>query len=398
MQPFARVALTGNAPAELLRMLPLLGVEALTSDACEHPDLLVSFSSGPTVEGHAGVPIVRMALRTDGPEHGTDFVYESPRAAACFILSRALGLAAPLITADREMLGVVRAAIAVAPGSTGIVVEGETGTGKESLVRLIHAVSGVARGTVELDCAALEPDLATREMAALAARAWPAQGVFENPLSRGMLTVFFHRLSELTLAGQAKLLELMRWGNAQGPLRYIATSSRSLALMGERGTFLPELLSLFGVTLRIPPLRARRSDIPMLARQFLRSLNPGLAFSANAIKVLSDYPFPGNLRELRNLVTRLGIAAAAPGGTLIDRMDVLSQLAPGDPMSPNGVSLWKMTQEKLRREVALQALAAFGGGDTGMARGRDGTPTAPIPAANPAPKPRKSHSGRSRTF
>jgi DNA-binding NtrC family response regulator len=379
VQPFARVALTGNAPAELVRMLPLLGVEALTPDGCEHPDLLVSFSSGPTVEGYAGVPIVRMALRTDAPEYGADFVYESPRAAACFILSRALGLAAPLITADREMLGVVRAAIAVAPGSTGIVVEGETGTGKESLVRLIHAVSGVARGTVDLDCA--------------------APGVLENRLFCGMLTVFLHRLSELTPAGQAKLLELMRWGNAQGPLRYIATSSRSLALMGERGMFLPELLSRFGATLRIPPLRARRSDIPMLARQFLRSLNPGLAFSASAIKVLSHYPFPGNLRELRNLVTRLAIAAAAPGGKVIDRMDVLSQLAPPNPMSPTGASVWKITREKLRREVALQALAAFGGGHTGMARGLDGAPaTAPIPVADPAPKPRKSHSGRNRTF
>jgi DNA-binding NtrC family response regulator len=319
-------------------------------------------------------------------------------AAACFILSQALGLAAPLLSTDREMFEVVRAAITVASDFTGVVVEGETGAGKESLAHLIHAVSGPSRGTVELDCAALEPDLAAREIAAQVALAWPAPGLLENSVSSGTLTVVLHRLSELTPTGQAKLLELMRSGNAQGPLRYIATSSRSLALMGERRTFLPDLLSLFSVTLRIPPLRARRRDIPMLARQFLRSINAELAFSASAIKMLSNYPFPGNLRELRNLITRLAIAAAGPGGKVIDRTDVMGQLAPANRMSPTGASLWRMTGEELRREVALQALAAFGDGYTRLTRSRDGASSAaPISLSSPALKPRKSQGGRNRT-
>ena len=393
MQSLARVTLLGSAPAELVRMLAMLGVKAFIADRREAAGMLVIFGAA-TIDDHAGVPVMRMALRTHEREYDADFIYDSPRAAACFILSRALGLTAPLLTADRQMFSVVRAAIAMARGPIKIVVEGETGTGKESLVHLIQAVSGNSHGMVQLDCAALEPDRADREMAAAIARASaPLDGDGGNPLAPETSTVFLHRVSELTLAGQARLLDLIRPGDGRGTLRYIATSSRSLALMGARGAFLPELLSFFTSTLRIPPLRARRGDIPMLARHFLRSLNPKLVLSASAVSLLSNYPFPGNLRELQNLVTRLAIAA--PAGQVIGRMDVLSQLAPVDQMSLTRPSLWKMEREKPVSAIAVHALATFGNGPAGIARSPGGASGTPIPLGAAAAKPRKPRRNRS---
>jgi transcriptional regulator with GAF, ATPase, and Fis domain len=86
-----------------------------------------------------------------------------------------------------------------------------------------------------------------------------------------------------------------------------------------RGLFVPELHNLFEVAMAVPPLRERPADVAMLAWYFLRNANPALALSGGALKTLSDYPFPGNVRELQNLITRLAIVPLASDSSVIGR-------------------------------------------------------------------------------
>ena len=177
-------------------------------------------------------------------------------------------------------------------------------------------------------------------------------------------TIFFNHLGELPLAAQRKLLDLLHpsvagtaaitdfqspadralatpaaapvvQGAAQNPnaarnpgnpavrapvrrppdslnVRLLAASAQPLAAMVARGEFLAELQQLFDATLTITPLRDRPGDLPMLVRHALRTLNPAVTLDAAAIRTLARYPFPGNLRELTNFVTRIAIVPAKP--------------------------------------------------------------------------------------
>jgi DNA-binding NtrC family response regulator len=138
--------------------------------------------------------------------------------------------------------------------------------------------------------------------------------------------------------------------------------------MAERGEFRRELfwrLNVFSLTL--PALRQRRSDVPMLARYFLRRANPRRIFTPGALKLLSEYPFPGNVLELENLVARLAIAPLAIGSEAVDVTDIRRHL-----IAVNGeeapVSGWKYSREEARREMVLRTIAAAGGNRCEAAR------------------------------
>jgi transcriptional regulator with PAS, ATPase and Fis domain len=131
--------------------------------------------------------------------------------------------------------------------------------------------------------------------------------------------------------------------------------------MVECGEFRRELfwrLNVFSVVL--PSLRQRRGDVPMLARYFLRRANPRRIFTPAALKLLGEYPFPGNVLELENLVTRLAIAPLAIGSHLVDAADIRRHL-----IAVNGeetpVRGWKYSREEARREMVLRTIAAAGG-------------------------------------
>jgi len=325
--PLARVTIAGQAPSDLVRLLPLLRIEPLAQADAHEPsrvspdrgDFLVGFRD-PLQHQHHGAGTLRLAVGKRACNHRrADFASLSPLPAACFVLAHALAMDAPFLTADPRTFAVIRAALAIAPGRARVIIEGETGTGKGSLVRLIHAASGSDTPIARVDCAAFDQQLAARKIAA-------------SPSTAG--TVFLDHLAELTLADQARLLRLIRAhdvalaaGRTDVPVRWIAGSSHSLARMAVNGTFIPELHRLFDATLEIPPLRERPDDIAMLAQYFLRRINPRLAFATDALRLLRGYRFSGNVRELHNLVTRSALAPATHGGNILRRADVMSEVA-----------------------------------------------------------------------
>ena len=372
MEPLARVELSSDAPAEVIRLLPLVGLEPTGCLGTTPPSgskrgdtsliaMRVAFGAD---RAHA-VEMADAAKKTDAPakiaiafgsaslaEHATaDLVTDSAVAAVCFILSRILGLASPFLTADANLFDVICAATAVARGPARILVEGELGVGKESLVKLIHAAScgplGLATGRdpaalVRAECAGLEADAIDAEIAPLLAQAATA-----SRIGNGGSTIFFNRIGELSSPAQRNLLDLLCGFTATAPahrgvpgnVRILAASTRPSGAMVTAGELLPELHDLFDATLTISPLRARRGDLPLLVRHYLRGLNSALTLNAAALRALSVYPFPGNVLELINFVTRVAIIPpkAAPRRSpigacaigIVGRAEVISQLDRG---------------------------------------------------------------------
>jgi DNA-binding NtrC family response regulator len=390
VEPLARIELGSDAPAEVIRLLPLVGLEpvlrpgaaSLLASTRSQDASLVAAPAAMRVEfvgrgedrqdrqdvaDRADAAV--MQDRTVAPVTLTiaheatslaanstaDLVTDSAVATVCLILSRALGLASPFLTADAHFFDVIRAAIAVARGPSRILVEGELGVGKESLIKLIHAASRDSAGLVHVDCAGLEADAVEAEFAPLLAQAVNSNSAH----ARGGGAIFFNRIGELSPAAQRKLLDLLRafalappdrreapppgsgrdCPDAIARVRIFAALTRPMAAMVTGGELLPELGDLFDATLGIPPLRARRGDLPLLVRHYLRGLNPALTLNVAALRALSVYPFPGNLLELINFVTRVAIVPRKAGTRrsaighaatgVVGRAEVISQLDRG---------------------------------------------------------------------
>ncbi|MCS6817107.1 MAG: sigma-54-dependent Fis family transcriptional regulator [Blastocatellia bacterium] len=222
---------------------------------------------------------------------------------------------------------VVQTVLQVAPSSATVLIEGESGTGKELLARAIHALSPRAGGPfIVVNCAALPETLAESELfgherGAFTGAVERRLGRFERA-HRG--TIFLDEIGELPLSVQAKLLrflqfhEFERLGGGKSirvDVRVIAATSRQLAQMVSEGKFLEALYYRLNVIpLRVPPLRERPEDIPLLALHFLKKYAPAagrptLRFHPETLLALQEYPFPGNVRELENLVQHLVLLA-----------------------------------------------------------------------------------------
>ncbi len=231
--------------------------------------------------------------------------------------------AAPIPVAEsavmREVLG---AAEDVAMGNTTVLVLGESGTGKEIVARYIHRCSPRASGPwVAVNCAAmpaelLESELFGHERGAFTGAAERRVGRIEQA-DKG--TLLLDEISELPPPLQAKLLRVLqerevdRLGGGRSvpvDVRIIATSNRDLGQMVERKLFRADLYyRLFVFPIVLPPLRDRPEDIPVLANHLLRKLaedlgRPVPALADDALRGLARYRFPGNVRELGNILER----------------------------------------------------------------------------------------------
>jgi DNA-binding NtrC family response regulator len=207
----------------------------------------------------------------------------------------------------------------VAPKPLTLLVEGEAGTGKEEIAQAVHAASPRQRAPfVVLDCATIPPNLAEsvlfgHEGGAFTSAETRHIGAFERA-HRG--TIFIDEIGELPPPLQPKLLrvlerrDLTRVGGRESipiDVRVITATHRDLRAEIECGRFREDLyFRLAQVRVVLPPLRARATDIPELARHFAGHLENGAAleFEEGALEELSQRPFPGNVRELRNLVAR----------------------------------------------------------------------------------------------
>jgi DNA-binding NtrC family response regulator len=249
------------------------------------------------------------------------------------IIGRSAGMRAVLDTVSR-----------VAPLRTTVLLTGESGTGKEVIAKALHYNSPRAsQPLVAINCAAipenlLESELFGHERGAFTDAHARKLGHFESA-HRG--TIFLDEIGEMNPGTQAKLLRVLeqgtfaRVGGSQPitvDVRVVAATNRDLDQSMQQGTFRPDLFfRLNVVAIHLPPLRDRREDLPLLIRHFLqrKAAELGMAekqFAAGAFDSLLHYGYPGNVRELENLVER---ALALSQGALMGVEDLPPHLANG---------------------------------------------------------------------
>ncbi len=266
----------------------------------------------------------------------------------------------------------------VAPSSASVLLLGESGTGKELVARAVHEASARSAGPlVVVDCASLpealfENELFGHERGAFTGANANRAGLVESA-SGG--TLFLDEVGDIPLAIQVKLLRLLESGTYRrvgstelrhADIRVVAATHRDLAGMVAAGRFREDLffrLSVFPI--RLPALRDRAGDVRLLAIALLARVAPQrrLTLAAHALDLLARQPFPGNVRELRNLLER---AALLCDGSVIERNHVGAALAMGAVGAVGGVMA--------------------DGGTSGLAAESRAAPLpAPMPTADAAP-------------
>ncbi len=235
------------------------------------------------------------------------------------------------IVGESAVMREVHALIAkVAPTDAPVLIEGESGTGKELVARAIHQHSGRHnKRFVAINCASipeqlLESELFGHEKGAFTGAERTKMGLFEVA-HKG--TLFLDEIAELPLALQAKLLraiqehEIQRVGGLHTisvDVRLIAATNRNLLSAVEERSFRSDLYYRLNViSICLPPLRERREDIPLLVDYFMaraaqRLRRPVPILSPEALAVLERYPYPGNVRELENIIERLMVLCDKP--------------------------------------------------------------------------------------
>jgi DNA-binding NtrC family response regulator len=238
-----------------------------------------------------------------------------------------------IVSQSNRMRPVLERARAASRSETPVLITGETGTGKELVARAIHA--GSRRGQqplVPLNCAALPRDLVESELFGHSRGAFSGAQAAHPGLfvaaHRG--TLFLDEIGELPLEAQAKLLRVLQDGEVRpvGSLesrhvdvRIIAASNRSLAAMGGGAMRQDLFFRLSVLVIEIPPLRERRDDLPLLAAHFLARIRErGVAkvqgVDPPALELMLDYPFPGNVRELENMLEGISLTLPSDRSTI----------------------------------------------------------------------------------
>ena len=248
--------------------------------------------------------------------------------------------------------------VRIAQTSFTVLIEGESGVGKELVAREIHANSHRRRGPfIAVNCAALVETLVEAELFGIEDRTATGvrgrRGKFE--LANGG-TMFLDEVADLSPAAQAKLLRVLqdmaveRVG-AQTPhlvdVRILAATNRSLRELVEAGKFRHDLYyRLSGVEIRVAPLRDRRADIPLLMRHFAdrHRRGQGLQFSPAAVEALTGYAWPGNVRQLGRAIERAIALAPGPVIGVADLPEEVSkeyrQLMPEATFADNTLRAW----------------------------------------------------------
>jgi DNA-binding NtrC family response regulator len=284
-----------------------------------------------------------------------------------------------LVSHSPAMGGVLDRILRVAPLRATVLIFGESGVGKELVARAIHFNSPRREFPfLAINCAAIpagliESELFGHEKGSFTGAHVRTRGKFETA-HRG--TLFLDEIGETDLSTQAKLLrvleekEFMRIGGdrqVRVDVRVIAATNADLEAMVERGAFRRDLYyRLKVVTINVPPLRERRSDIPTLVEAFLDELSranavPRKTISPEALEALSEYQWPGNVRELKNILE--SVLVSSPGDRIVPEdlpPSVLRErVAPPRPVLSAGTRL-----EDMERDLILATLEQTGGNRT----------------------------------
>jgi two-component system nitrogen regulation response regulator NtrX len=277
---------------------------------------------------------------------------------------------------EGEMIGAsgtlqqIRSDIArVARTDAKVLITGESGTGKELVARAIHKASERARGPFEkLNCAALPKDLVESELFGYEKGAFT--GAVQSKPGRleaaDQGTLFLDEVGDMSLETQAKFLraietgEIERLGSTRTlsvDARIVAATNKDLPAEIEAGRFREDLYYRLNVVpIHLPPLRARREDIPLLVEHFAAKLGaehgrPPRRFEKEAVERLKAYSWPGNIRELRNLIERVLIMTDGDSVGLEQVEEVLP--ASSDEDAPSEI---KVARDKAERDTILATL------------------------------------------
>lgn len=294
-----------------------------------------------------------------------------------------------LMLGDSQLMQrVARLIEQVAPSEATVLLRGESGTGKELVARALHELGPLAkRPFVKIDCASLPDQLLESELFGYERGAFT--GAASRKLGRVELaqggTLFLDEIGELHLATQAKLLRLLqdreieRLGGTKTlrvNVRVIAATHRDLESMVDQRQFRQDLFYRLNVIrVELPPLRDRSEDIPLLADHFLQKHaaleGRRLTFAPDAMRWLVQQRFPGNVRELENMVER-AVALAAGNAVTVDDLS----MRPGTAVEPagaagilpeGGLDLDSHLGD-IEKSLLLQALERAGGVRTNAAR------------------------------
>jgi len=282
-----------------------------------------------------------------------------------------------MIGSSPRMVDIYKAISLVAPTNATVLIEGETGTGKEMIARMIHNNSSRANQPfVPVDCGSIAPTLIESELFGAVKGAYTGadrdrMGVFEAA-NNG--TVFLDEIGDLELGFQLSLLrflqekEIRPLGSARGKkvdVRVIAATNRDLQKMVEEGKFREDLwYRLNVVRVILPPLVERRGDVPLLAHYFLKKYNDRYSqqakLTASGLAALENYSWPGNVRQLQHMMERLTILA--PLGK-IDEAAIKEAIELTEPRDSASDTLADTEADHIRR-----VLAATGGNKSRAAK------------------------------
>ena len=263
----------------------------------------------------------------------------------------------------------------VAPTRARVLISGERGTGKELVARAIHALSPRReKAFVQMNCAAVPAELVESEMfghvkGAFTGAVSDRRGTFETADGG---TLFLDEIGDMGLVMQAKLLRVLQEGeltpvgsskSRSVDVRVLAATSKNLVEEIEQGRFRDDLYDRLNVVnIALPPLRARPEDVPLLAEHYIRLASVENGFkpkrlAPRAIEFLSQLPWRGNVRELRNLMERLAVIVARDVVSHRDVMEALHMTA--SHSGEDGAALpLRVARSRFERQYILERVSA----------------------------------------
>jgi DNA-binding NtrC family response regulator len=289
-----------------------------------------------------------------------------------------------LVGEDPNLLRVLQVIGRVAPTDASVLITGESGTGKELVAEAIHRNSKRRRGPfVKVNLGGIPTGLFESEMFGHVKGAFTdarVDRVGRFALAHGG-TIFLDEVGELDPASQVKMLRVLQdrafevLGSSETrsvDVRVVAATNRNLRDAVENGGFREDLLYRLNlIAIHLAPLRERRGDIPLLARQFLHAVmaahgREGIELSPSALDHLEAQAWPGNIRELRHTIERAVLVAHRPVLGAADFREVAAMEPPGstrDPLPPVG----SMTLDQIERAMIVKSLRHHAGNLTRVA-------------------------------
>lgn len=281
-----------------------------------------------------------------------------------------------IIGKSRELMEVLNTVARIAPTNAPVLITGESGTGKELIAEAIHINSQrVRQPFVKVNLGGISQSLFESEMfghkkGAFTDATADRMGRFEMA-NKG--TIFLDEIGDLDPSCQVKLLRVLQdqtfevLGDSRPrktDIRVVSATNADLSKMVSEHTFREDLFYRINlITVKLPALRERREDIPLLARHFAdrqAEINnlPRTEFSSDALNFLSRLPFPGNIRELKNLVERTILVS---GKEVLDAIDFENQYQRHDESVATSSSFAGMTLDEIEKQTILQALERYKG-------------------------------------